>query len=166
MSKAVVVATALALVLLIILPKHSNRNHKHRSISRRFGSNFYPIIFDPIVAKADRMKEQKASSKSKGSKEQDHKKYYNNDGTLNIRLRLMVLFPFLDVDPHDGMVDSKELETWLMQQIVDRLHDRTRRELELRDKDGDRAVSFHEYLPQFTDEDLGMKFLASMIDIN
>lgn len=67
----------------------------------------------------------------------------------------MVLFPVLDVAPQDGMLNAQELEAWLTQQAVDRLHYRTRRELELRDKNGDGSISFFEYLPQFTKEDIG-----------
>ncbi|KAJ8558107.1 hypothetical protein K7X08_004873 [Anisodus acutangulus] len=66
----------------------------------------------------------------------------------------MVLFHILDVAPKDSFMEYKELETWNTKQAIDRLHYRTRRELEFRDKDGDGAISFNEYLPQFTNEDI------------
>lgn len=162
MSSKAVVCTLLAtaLVLLTVLPKNSKPDHpKHDGLSRRFGSP----IFDPIVARAQRKAEENASENTKAATASsskyidaadEDKKYYGDDGTLNLRLRLMVLFPLLDVAPQDGMLDSKELEAWLTQQAVDRLHYRTRRELDLRDKDGDGSISFYEYLPQFTKEDI------------
>ncbi|KAL3521666.1 hypothetical protein ACH5RR_019815 [Cinchona calisaya] len=163
MSKAVVCSMlATALVLIVLLPKNSKPNHhKHEyplhGLSRRLGSS--PIIFGPIVAKAHRNAEENASNNNNNDNKasypsEEDKKYFNDDGTLNLRLRLMVLFPVLDVAPHDGMLDARELEAWLTQQAVDRLHYRTQRELELRDKDGDGSISFSEYLPQFTKEDI------------
>ncbi|XP_027109643.1 uncharacterized protein [Coffea arabica] len=163
-SKAVVCSLlATALVLLIVLSKNSkpDDHRKHDALSRRLGSP----IFDPIVAKGHRKAEENTSRDTKAAAAaaasssyinaaKEDMKYYDEDGTLNLRLRLMVLFPVLDVAPQDGMVDSKELEAWLTQQAVDRLDYRTRRELELRDKDGDASISFYEYLPQFTKEDI------------
>ncbi|KAG6650455.1 hypothetical protein CIPAW_06G044800 [Carya illinoinensis] len=66
----------------------------------------------------------------------------------------MVLFPFLDTAPNDGVVSFKELEGWIAQQAHDRLNYRTEKELALRDKDGDGAISFREYLPHFSNEDI------------
>lgn len=165
MSKAVVciIIVATAIVLLIVIYGNSNPNYKHKkrvlpNISRRFGSRSMFPIFDPFVVDAQVQRRRGKEQKKSKSKRSEEEKYYKDDGSLNLSLRLMVLFPFLDISPQDGMIDSKELDAWLMQQTVNMLHDRSKRELELRDKDGDGAVSFFEYLPQFTPEDVGMIF--------
>jgi len=68
---------------------------------------------------------------------------------------LIVLFPLLDKAPHDGGVGFKELEAWIAQQAIQGLNYRTEKELALLDKDEDGAISFREYLSQFSNEDLG-----------
>lgn len=73
---------------------------------------------------------------------------------LNITLRLLTLFPFLDTTPQNGVVSLKELEAWNVQQAVHRLNYRTQKEMTVRDKDGDGAITLRECLPQFSDEEI------------
>ncbi|CAK9146541.1 unnamed protein product [Ilex paraguariensis] len=158
MSKAVLCTLlATAFVLLIFLSrktKTSPKDYGPHSLNRRLGYKLTPPIFDPLVAKMERMAEEKGNGNQDSNKPEDMDEYFNHDGRLNITLRLMVLFPFLDTAPKDGMIDSKELEAWVVQQAIDRLNYRIQRELAWRDKDRDGAISFSEYLHQFSDEDI------------
>ena len=63
-------------------------------------------------------------------------------------------------------MESKELEAWIVQQADDRLTYRTEKELALRDKDGDGAISFQEYNPQFSNEDLGNFYTAYVLHVH
>lgn len=84
--------------------------------------------------------------------------YYNGDqeeGRLNITLRLIILFPLLDQSPKDGIVTSAELGSWITTQAVERLNYTTHMELASHDVNGDGLISFKEYLPQFSDDDIG-----------
>lgn len=83
---------------------------------------------------------------------------YYDEGRLNITLRLLVLFPLLDNSPKDEAISYEELNDWIAGQAKERLNYRTRKELAFHDKNGDGAISFHEYLPQFTEEDIGTYF--------
>ncbi|XP_031115123.1 reticulocalbin-2 [Ipomoea triloba] len=150
MTKVVVYTVAAAFVILLLSQDHNKlfrKDYSPRGLSRRLGTQpSAPLIFDPIVARRKGF--------ANPEKSEDDDRYFNDKGRLDTGLRLMVLFPILDKDPRDGFVDTKELEYWNTQQAISRLNYRTQRELLLRDKDGDGSVSFSEYLPQFTDEDM------------
>uniref|UniRef100_A0A0E0KWY1 EF-hand domain-containing protein n=1 Tax=Oryza punctata TaxID=4537 RepID=A0A0E0KWY1_ORYPU len=73
-------------------------------------------------------------------------RYFGSDGELNVKERLLYLFPMLDRAPKDGGVSHAELEAWLRRQAAERLDAVARRELEKLDKDGDGAVTLREYL--------------------
>lgn len=158
MPKVVVVCTILAIVFILLIflsenIKSSGKDYRPSGgLIRRLGLKTPIPVFDPLVAEMERMGEEK-KGKRKGL-EKD-KKYFYDDGSLNIDLRLMVLFPFLDREPKDGFVDAKELEAWIVYQAFDRMHHITKRELESRDEEGDGAISFSEYLPRFSKEDIG-----------
>ncbi|GAV89096.1 LOW QUALITY PROTEIN: hypothetical protein CFOL_v3_32516, partial [Cephalotus follicularis] len=64
-------------------------------------------------------------------------------------------FPLLDKAPKDEVVSFNELEDWNIQQAhhMPILY-RTQKEIAARDTDGDGAITFCEYLPQFTMEDI------------
>lgn len=158
MPKVVVVCTILAIVFILLIflsenIKSSGKDYRPSSgLIRRLGLKTPIPVFDPLVAEMERMGEEK-KGKRKGL-EKD-KKYFYDDGSLNIDVRLMVLFPLLDREPKDGFVDAKELEAWIVYQAFDQMHHITKRELESRDEDGDGAISFSEYLPRFSKEDIG-----------
>ncbi|OIT02024.1 PREDICTED: calumenin-A [Nicotiana attenuata] len=164
MSKVVVISTIITafvfLVILLIVQLKLNENayYTPRGLSRRLGLKTRDPIFDPLVAELEQRRQPKGNNKADQSSRRSHKKeddqYFDYDGKLKTSLRLMVLFPILDVAPKDGFIEYKELEAWNMQQAIDRLHYRTRRELEFRDNNGDGAISFSEYLPHFTNQDI------------
>ncbi|CAM9000846.1 unnamed protein product [Rhodiola kirilowii] len=79
--------------------------------------------------------------------------YFNDEGKLNITLRIIVLFPWLDTSPKDGYVDFKELEAWNTRMAMERLNYRTQREIEDRDKDADGTIGLREYLHHMSDEE-------------
>ncbi|XP_062120069.1 uncharacterized protein LOC133834466 [Humulus lupulus] len=162
MAKAVVYAlVAAAFVLLITLGPSdhhlSSRGHLGR-LNRRFGNRSQALVFDPLVAKMERYSEGKGSSNNVVADEDedgdDVNQYINEEGTLNITLRLLVVFPMLDKAPEDGFVSSLELNSWIRDMAVERLNHRTRKEMISHDENGDGAISFLEYLPQFSDEDI------------
>ncbi|PON81240.1 Parvalbumin [Trema orientale] len=159
MAKAVVYALlAAAFVLLVILGPSNNRSRDHLGLHRRLGNRLRAPAFDPLVAKIERYAEEKGS-KEGGNDVADQvagaNRFFNDEGVLNITLRLIVLFPLLDKAPEDGVVSSSELNSWIRDMAVERLNYRTRRELASHDENGDGAISFREYLPQFSDEDIG-----------
>ncbi|KAK4277586.1 hypothetical protein QN277_015563 [Acacia crassicarpa] len=83
--------------------------------------------------------------------------YVTAGGKLNTTLRLTILFPLLDRDPKDYLISFNELEGWILQQSMDRLNYTTFNDFNSKDKDGDSAISFREYLPHFSDSDLEKK---------
>ncbi|CAH9111889.1 unnamed protein product [Cuscuta epithymum] len=139
----VVVCTATAFVVVLFLRSQNQKTFENdlspQGLSRRLGTTYSPV-FDPIVVKSE--------------KSEDDGRYYDNKGRLNTAMRLMVLFPMVDMSPRDGFMDRNELQSWNTQQAIDRLNYRARRELRFRDKDGDRCISFSEYLPHFTHEEI------------
>lgn len=152
------------IVLIVVFFPSSQHGRDHHGLSRRLGHNFRVATFDPLVAKIERLAEKKELGGPVNplnledfsfTDEVAEAREYISEGKLNVTLRLMVLFPFLDTAPNDGVVSFKELESWLTQQALDRLSYRTEKELALRDKDGDGAISFRECLPHFSNEDIG-----------
>lgn len=86
---------------------------------------------------------------------QMYTRYFGSDGALSVRERLVYLFAMLDRSPKDGGISHAELEAWLHRQAAERLGALTRREMEKHDKDGDGAVTLHEYLGVDPDQDIG-----------
>lgn len=82
-------------------------------------------------------------------------RYFGSDGELNVKERLLYLFPMLDRAPKDGGVSCGELEAWLRRQAADRLDAVARRELKRHDKDGDGVVTLREYLAVDHDQHIG-----------
>ncbi|KAF9616427.1 hypothetical protein IFM89_029681 [Coptis chinensis] len=147
---------------------------------RRIGNVHAP--FDPLVTK---LIEKGAHVKNSDSKPlpltnsaylnpfngnfEDPEEYFSDEGQFNIKGRLQILFPVLDRSPEDGSISLKELEGWNLQQATDQLIYRTRKEMNEHDKDNDGAITFAEYLPRFSDEDIGWwkdKFVNADIDDN
>lgn len=89
---------------------------------------------------------------------QDPEDYLNDEDQFNITNRLTVLFPLLDTNPFDGFVSLPELQKWHFLQGQKTMQHRTNRELENHDKNHDGQVSFKEYLPHMSDEELGAHY--------
>ncbi|KAK9291685.1 hypothetical protein L1049_019634 [Liquidambar formosana] len=160
MSKAVVyVLLAIAFLLFIVFSQNNRQSHRSNpSLSRRLGYDVPLPTFDPLVTKIERLKEEKETGNLRSPTNSENKTfegefgdaedYFGYERKLNITLRLMVLFPFLDKAPKDGFVSFKELVNWNIQQAMDRLNYRTRNELVSHDNDRDGAITLREYLPQ------------------
>lgn len=177
MSKAVAYfLIATAILFFIVLSQLNLDGHKDRLINRRFG---YKLLeraptFDPIVTKIEREAEKKSqpeptaatrglSSTSSVSEVTETYQYLTSGGRLNTTLRLIILFPLLDREPKDGVVSFNELEAWITQRAVERLDYVTQAELESKDKNGDLSISFREYLPQFSDKDIGKRLISLQV---
>ncbi|GLU21282.1 hypothetical protein SLE2022_374280 [Rubroshorea leprosula] len=168
MSKAVVYALlATAFFIFLVLSPNSRQDDARLIPGRRLGYKFRVPAFDPLVIRIERSVEERKSGSdhrinnainqediSYIPEVEDSLEYFSDEGILNITLRLITMFPLLDVSPVNGLVSYDELETWNIQQALDRLYYRTQKEITSRDKNGDGAISFSEYLPQFTEEDI------------
>ncbi|KAK4800215.1 hypothetical protein SAY86_025580 [Trapa natans] len=167
--KAVAVYTLLATAFIFFLvTSPATRNGLHGggdgSVAvniRRLGSKYHPSNFDPFVAEIERKNEgnlldplHDEDHSHRGNLGDPSTEYLDDQGKLNITLRLMVLFPFIDNHPQDGFVSLGELEAWNMKQATDRLFYRTEKEMDYYDKDGDGEISFREYLPQFSEQEI------------
>lgn len=163
MAKGVYLLFAAAIVALIVLSPFKPRHHGHH---RRLGFTGHVPIFDPLVSKMERYVEEKGLEDHNHTIDTEHdlviandveeaQQYLNEAGNLNLTMRLVNLFPLLDVAPEDGFVSYDELKHWIVAQAMERMIYRTRRVMAENDRDGDRAISFREYLPQFSIEDIG-----------
>ncbi|CAM6048002.1 unnamed protein product [Sphagnum compactum] len=85
---------------------------------------------------------------------EDPEDYLNDEDQFNITDRLIVLFPLLDINPHDGFVSVKELQDWHWLQGRNALQHRTDREMDVHDKNNDGLITFKEYLPHLTEEEI------------
>lgn len=153
MGKAVVVVATVYFVLVLVLYqaiKNNDRDINSYRDARRLGYNNSPPHFDPLLERMERL-----FDKDTDESLQNDSTYLKDDGRLNITYRIMVLFPFLDVAPRDGLIDYNEMEFWILHQAIDRLNFRTKKALELHDKNGDGLISFSEYLPHITNKDIG-----------
>ena len=171
MGKAVVyVLTATVFALFFLISPSNFHNRSHQQATRRLGFKFPNPTFDPLVTEMERLAAEERGENAIGVDNQNHKiidsyRNYYDEGRLNISLRLLVLFPLLDNSPKDGVISYEELSDWINGQAIERLNYRTTKQLEFYDKNGDDAISFHEYLPQFTEEDIGTCFFISLIMI-
>lgn len=166
MAKVVVytlIATTFIVLILFSPSKQNGRDYGGRR-NRRLGYKYPVATFDPLVAELERLAENQGLGDPINPLNLENHFFpdevaaayeYFSEGKLNITLRLIVLFPLLDKAPHDGGVSFKELEAWIAQQAIQGLNYRTEKELALLDKDEDGAISFREYLSQFSNEDLG-----------
>ncbi|KDP37385.1 hypothetical protein JCGZ_08570 [Jatropha curcas] len=172
MTRAVVYAfLATAFVFLMVcLPIINKRGHNIRlSQNRRLGYTFLIPNFDPLVVKMERLAEEKdlsnesnfdnSKKNSNNFEAEDYAdgEYISDDGKLNITLRLTTLFQLIDKAPKDGRINFEELQTWNREQAVERLMYKTQKEMDLHDKDGDEEISFTEYFPQFSREEIERK---------
>lgn len=142
-------------------------------MSRRIGRRLAMPVFDPLVTRIERSsyakeaKEANTTTVEAVKEEEDDMfgEYFAQEKRLNTTMRIKFLFPLLDAAPRDGFVSLKELQTWMMQQTEDNMGYRTANELELRDKDKNGVITFEEFLPQFSKQDIGNQ-LRSLCLIN
>lgn len=150
----------LFLFLFLLVPKTQNGTQSIEGlISRRLGRRLEMPVFDPLVTRIERLSHEKVANMKtvEAAKEEDDmfEEYFAQERRLNTTMRIKFLFPLLDAAPRDGFVSLKELQTWMMQQTEDNMGYRTAKELELQDKDKDGVVTFEEYLPLFSKQDIG-----------
>lgn len=163
MAKVVVYAllTITFIVLIFLAPKKQNQTESIEGlISRRIGRRLEMPVFDPLVTRIERLSHEKeadtkAVETGKDKEDDMFEEYFAQERRLNTTMRIKFLFPLLDASPRDGFVSLKELQTWMMQQTEDNMGYRTAKELELQDKDKDGVLTFEEYLPQFSKQDIG-----------
>jgi len=173
----VVVYTLIATAFIVLILFSPSKQHGHHVYggrrNRRLGYKYPVATFDPLVTELGRLAENQGLGDPINPLNLGNHFFpdevaaayeYFSEGKLNITLRLIVLFPLLDKAPHDGGVGFKELEAWIAQQAIQGLNYRTEKELALLDKDEDGAISFREYLSQFSNEDLGtsMVFMSTI----
>ncbi|KAH9780174.1 calcium-binding EF hand family protein [Citrus sinensis] len=172
MSKAVAYALlTTAFVLFFVFSPIQPHDHNDRLafIGRRFGYRYSVPTFDPFVLKMNRVTEEKKSGSIKTRTNtndlekdsydtedvEDEYDFFSENGRLNITSRLIYLFPLIDNEPKDGVLSLNELDNWNVELAVDRLSYTTQKQIELSDRDGDGEISFYEYLPQFSKQDIG-----------
>ncbi|XVF10104.1 hypothetical protein REPUB_Repub07fG0154200 [Reevesia pubescens] len=161
MAKAVVYAMlATAFIILFMFSPNNRHGHSRSVLNRRLG--YKAPRFDPLVSRIERSAEEKGLSYHVDPEHityvpevEDASEYFDNEGNLNTTLRLMILFPLLDNAPKDGSISAKELGAWIGQQAIDRLIYRTDKIMAWHDNNRDGTISFTEYLPQFTEDDIG-----------
>lgn len=169
MLKAVVLflaSTAVLFLLILASPHDHDQRQEGFGLNRRFGYNIADRtpIFDPLVTEMER----EASDSDFGSplsvsEVSETYLYLTASGGLDMSSRLTLLFPLLDREPKDGLIGFKELEARITQQALERTDYLTQREMESNDRDGDSAISFWEYLPQFKNQDLGNPFILLLL---
>ncbi|KAM7268755.1 hypothetical protein ACFE04_010921 [Oxalis oulophora] len=180
MTKVVVYAL-LTTAFIIFLTFSPNKKPAHAGLlNRRLGNDFPLPAFDPLVVKLERLKQEKGSLNLNTNSttlvhdqtenlDNDQTENQDNDirhesfsegGKLNITARLIILFPLVDNNPHDEFVSFDELEAWNIGQAIDRLGYRTKKEMMSHDINGDGLISFSEYLPHFSKEDIEKNGMA------
>ncbi|XAR52189.1 hypothetical protein NMG60_11020125 [Bertholletia excelsa] len=164
MSKAAVhiLLTAAFVLLTVQNLKPNHRARLARGPNRRLGIKQRHQLFDPLVAQMTQESGLEDPNLATASWETtpfpreipvgDLDRFLG-EGKLNMTLRLMYLFPYVDKEPKDGFVEADELQAWILQQATDRLACRTRKELAARDKNGDLEISLQECLPRLFEED-------------
>lgn len=178
MAKGVVYSLlATALIVLMVYSPSKQRLHNLHGLNRRLGYTGHVPIFDPLVAMMERYAEENGLGDQNHPIDLEHDsvianeveeahEYLSEEGKLNITLRLVSLFPLLDHAPKDGFITYNELKHWIIAQAKERMDYRTHKELAAHDKDGDGAISFKEYLPQFSIEDIGIHLTILRIPLS
>ncbi|CAA6666144.1 unnamed protein product [Spirodela intermedia] len=134
---------ALGLLVLIYTPRETHSHH-HRRLKLR--SNF-SFSASPRAGPGTMRSHSIPSSSTLSSAGRTGKDFINDEDRFNVSLRLVSLFPSIDVSPEDGFLTVDELTRWnLRLEASETLH-RTKRDMELHDKNHDGFVSFKEYDP-------------------
>lgn len=165
-SIIIYIAVAILILFLISHTPTTKPSHRHRRLKLRSNFSFSdhqkkPIPFDPIVADIERKREDKlwekshyefdeapaAESQPEWEDFMDAEDYLNDEEKFNVTNRIVLLFPKIDVDPPDGFVTEHELTQWNLKQSERETLHRTKRDMEMHDKNRDGFVSFAEYEP-------------------
>ncbi|GMI76456.1 hypothetical protein like AT4G27790 [Hibiscus trionum] len=154
-AKAMVYTFLAIAFIIILLSPTKRRGHHPAGLNRRLARK---VSFDPLVTRIERWREDDGLSINMSYVPDVGD--VPDDGILNTTSRLMILFPLLDNSPKDGKISAKELGVWISQQAIDRLSYRTNKLMSWHDKNEDGAISFNEYLPQFTPEDIERNSMA------
>ncbi|RYQ81808.1 uncharacterized protein [Arachis hypogaea] len=157
MSKVVVyllIATAI-LGFIVFSPCNPNEEPNAR-LNRRLGFMLQDRAphFDPLMVKIKTHPPRSLDNSSSVKDVADTYQYLTSAGRLNTTLRLIILFPLLDREPKDGAVSFNELQAWITQRAFERLDYVTQAELDSKDMDQDSSLSFREYLPNFSQNDI------------
>ncbi|XP_078432008.1 calcium-binding EF hand family protein [Wolffia australiana] len=164
---------ALGFFLISYTPKTPHTHH-HRRLKLRSNFSFsqspngrgrdHAAPFDPIIRDIEQRREDKEWEKAHfdfahhdpapGEESQpewedfmDAEDYINNEDRFNVTLRIISLFPSIDVNPADGFLSLDELVQWNMQQEAAETLHRSKREMVLHDKNRDEFLSFDEFSP-------------------
>ncbi|RWW82500.1 hypothetical protein BHE74_00009040 [Ensete ventricosum] len=158
----------LILVLLSLGPSRPSRPHRsHRRLKLRPADGTPApgdrrIPFDPIIADIELRLDHRewerahfpsivrappAEAQPEWERFMDAEDYINDEGRFNVFRRIALLFPKIDVGPADGFLTSEELAEWNLKQSEKEVMHRTRRDMDLHDKNRDGFISFQEYKP-------------------
>ncbi|KAF9678756.1 hypothetical protein SADUNF_Sadunf07G0068700 [Salix dunnii] len=176
-SIIIYITIAQLFLLLVTHTPNKPSNPRNRRIKIRNNFTFdprdhhhhEPVPFDPLVADIERKREDKEwekkylenshpelvhDSAAPGHESQperedfmDAEDYLNDEEKFNVTNRLLVLFPKIDVEPVDGYVSEHELTEWSLKQSEKEVMHRTKREMDVHDKNHDGFISFAEYEP-------------------
>lgn len=75
----------------------------------------------------------------------DAEDYLNDEDKFNVTNRIVLLFPKIDVNPEDGFLSESEFTEWNVVQAQRETLHRTKRDMEIHDKNRDGFVSYDEY---------------------
>ncbi|KAJ3691983.1 hypothetical protein LUZ60_012333 [Juncus effusus] len=167
-----IIYVIVALFLLFLLafspakPARPSRRLKLRSnfsLPAQTGQeDHHQFAFDPIIAEIQRKREDREWEKAhaaevgvdhapamEGQPEwegyMDAEDYINTDNRFNVTKRVELLFPKIDADPADGLITLEELTNWNLNQARQETMHRSKRDMDLHDKNKDGFVSFEEY---------------------
>lgn len=77
----------------------------------------------------------------------DAEDYLNDEDKFNVTNRIVLLFPKIDVRPQDGVLSEDEFTEWNVKQAQRETLYRSKRDMEIHDKNRDGLVSYDEYDP-------------------
>ncbi|KAL1807559.1 hypothetical protein DCAR_0726939 [Daucus carota subsp. sativus] len=168
---SVIIYITLAILLLLLIshsPTTKPSHHPHRRLKLRSNFSFSDhskpthIPFDPIVANIERKREDRLWEKAQFQLDQpapgqesqpewedfmDAEDYLNDEDKFNVTNRIVLLFPKIDVRPQDGVLSEDEFTEWNVKQAQRETLYRSKRDMEIHDKNRDGLVSYDEYDP-------------------
>ncbi|KAJ0985479.1 hypothetical protein J5N97_003835 [Dioscorea zingiberensis] len=161
----------LGLLLLVLLASYSPSSRPHHHRSHRRLKLRHPSVpppspghhraapFDPLITEIELRRDDREWERAHydipaapGHEPQpewedfiDAEDYINDEDRFNVTHRIVLLFPKIDVAPTDGHISLVELTEWNLQQAEREVMHRTKRDMDLHDKNRDGLVSFDEY---------------------
>ncbi|XP_072972939.1 uncharacterized protein [Typha angustifolia] len=149
---------------LFSIPRTRDPASRPRPV-RRLALHRHHLAFDPLVDQLERRAQERGLHGNRGAagdnqEEIKHQnemvdlEYYGEEGRLNATERLMSLFPLIDKNPKDGIVNFEELEDWTKKQAIERLFYSTETEMWKHDKDRDGMITIWEYLSYLPNQEI------------